>query len=407
MSAPTLVLHVGAMKSGTTYVQDLLRTNAPALLAAGWWVPEQKRAVQAVRQLLEVPGVAVDGPAAGGGVPTDAADSPRWTALLEQVREQAAAPGRRGAVVSMEFLSFLTPAGAEAVAASASGLDLRVVLTVRDAAAALPSQWQSLTRNGATVSWPGFAQAARSAYAEPQRQPPRHGAGAFRRTQDVPRMLEAWAGAVGPDRFDVVTVPAPGAPRDLLWARCCAVLGVEPSATTTDGAFDNPRLGYGACELLRRVNALLALVAGRPYRRVVRRLTRDHLLPLRDAQSRPRLDAATAAFAADLNARTLAAAASRATLVGDPADLPTRADPARPLDPGDAPAPPPGPEVLDAARALHAGAVALCAEDGLTVPPELAAWTPEGLDHAVALAATVVGIAITGDVSHRPARPDR
>jgi hypothetical protein len=147
---------------------------------------------------------------------------------------------------------------------------------------------------------------------------------------------------------------------------------------------------------MRRVNgADIYRGAPRSYRKVVRRLTHDHLLPLRGEQSRPRLDEATAAFAADLNARTLAA-------LGDATDLPTAVDPAVALDPGDTPRPPPDAEVLRAAVALHEGAVLLCDELGLDLGADLRSPLPDGVVPAVEKVATVVGIAITGDVSHRP-----
>lgn len=393
---PVLLLHVGAMKTGTTYVQHLLQDNRPVLEAAGWWVPEHKRVVQATRQLLDLGGLTVgSGPDADGGVP-DLAAAPKWVALLAEARERSAEPGCRGAVLSMEFLSFVLPRGAALVRDSAGDLDLHVVLTVRDAVHALPSQWQSLTRNGQDLSWPEFAAGARAPRPAPGRP-------AFRRTQDVPRMLRTWSGVVPPERLSVVTVPRRSdASRAVLWSRLCQVLGVDAAATEVT-AFDNPQLGYGSCELMRLVNAAgLEPGSVRPYRKVVRRLTKDHLLPLRTEQSRPRCDEATAAFALDLNARTRALAADVATLVGDLADLPVERGPDEALDPGDTPAPPPVDEVLRAAAALHAGALALCAELGLEVPDDCRGPLPDGVSRAVEKVATVVGIAITGDVSHRP-----
>ena len=385
---PVLVLHVGAMKTGTTYVQNLLQHNRRVLRGAGWWVPEQSRLVRATRQLLDVVG-------AGGTL----ADATVWGGLVDEARARTAEPGCRGAALSMEFLSFLQPRGVALVQESAAGFDLRVVLTVRDAVPALPSQWQSLTRNGQDLSWPEFAAQARSG----RRGPAVPGARAFRRTQDVPRMLRAWAGVVPPARLTAVTVPrGPGAPRDLLWTRFCTVLEIDPALAELT-AFDNPQLGYGSCELMRLVNAAgMEKGAPRAYRKVVRRLTRDHLLPLRSEQSRPRVDEATAAFAVGLNARTLAVAAEVATLVGSPADLPVEVEPAHDLDPGDTPAMPPDDEVLRAAVALHDGATALCAELGLDLPDDLVGPLPDGVVPAVEKVATVVGVAITGDASHRP-----
>ncbi|WP_148613995.1 hypothetical protein [Nocardioides rubriscoriae] len=393
---PQLLLHVGAMKTGTTYVQNLVHDHRRMLQDAGWWVPDQRRVVQATRQLMGVGGAAVGSSRRPVGT---LADAPLWQELLDEARRRAAAGASRGVVVSMEFLSFAEPHGADLVRHSAEGLDLQVVLTVRDAGPALPSQWQSLTRNGAQLSWPQFARQARTARERP-RQP---GAKAFRRTQDVPRMLEVWSGVTTPGSLRAITVPrGPGVPRTLLWERFCALLDLD-AALTEPAAFDNPQLGYGSCELMRLVNAAdVYRAAPRSYRKVVRRLTHDHLLPLRGEQTRPRLDEATAAFAADLNARTLEAVARVATLVGEPSDLPTTVDPAMPLDPGDTALAPPPAEVMRAAVALHAGAVALCDDLGLDLPAELRHPLPDGVTPAVAKVATVVGIAITGDVSHRP-----
>lgn len=396
---PVLLLHVGAMKTGTTYVQHLLQNNRGVLGDAGWWVPEHKRVVQATRELLALDGVALG---SSGSPHHGLGDAPRWTSLMDEVRGEASAPGRRGAVLSMEFLSFMVPAGVALLRESTTGLDLRVVLTVRDAARALPSQWQSLTRNGQDLSWPTFAAGARGGHQRPG--PP--GARAFRRTQDVPRMLRTWGGVVPPADLVVITAPrGPESSRDLLWSRLCSVLGVDPAATDAT-AFDNPQLGYGSCELMRLVNAAgMERGAPRSYRKVVRRLTKEHLLPLRGEQSRPRVDEATAVFAAALNARTLAETARLATLVGDPADLPVVMDPGdphEPLDPGDTAALPPDGEVLRAATALHAGAVMLCAELGLDLPDDVRGPLPDRVAPAVEKVATVIGIAITGDITHRP-----
>lgn len=393
---PRLFLHVGAMKTGTTYVQHLMQDNRAVLEAAGWWVPEHKRVVQATRELLELDGVALG---SRGGRTGGLEAAPRWSALLDEARARTTQPGCRGAVMSMEFLSFMNPTGAALVRESAADLDLHVVLTARDAVHALPSQWQSLTRNGQDLSWPDFAAAARAG----RQKPPVPGHPAFRRTQDLPRMLRTWGGVVRPERLALVTVPrGRDASRSLLWERLCGLLGVDP-ATTVATAFDNPQLGYGSCELMRLVNgAGMEQGAPRAYRKVVRRLTRDHLLPLRDDQTRPRVDEATADFAVGLNARTLAVATELATLVGDPADLPTVIDPDLALDPGPTATPPPDAEVLRSARALHGGAVALCAELGLDLPDDLTGPLPDRVGPAVEKVATVLGIAITGDVSHRP-----
>lgn len=384
------MLHVGAMKTGTTYLQNLIHANAEQLGAQGWWVPSQRRVVRAVRELM--------------ALTDDGHDAPHRTPLWAELMDEARAHTGIGTVISMEFLSYARPPRVQRVITSARGLDLRVVLTVRDAVRALPSQWQSLSRNGHAVSWPDFAGAVRASGLR------RRDAGvkAFRRTQDIPRMVEVWSRAAPRERFAAVTVPASSETHTLLWDRFLSVVGVDPATTTTDAPFDNPQLGYGSCELLRRLNAA-GLSAEKPsaYRRVVRRLSREELLALREEQSRPHLDRGTAEFALGLNGRTRAAIKRYATLVGDLDDLPTRvADPAA-LDPGPKPAQVDDVEVRRAAERMYAGALALCADEGHTLPPELTGPLPGDLDRAVRLLAAVMGIAITGDVSHRPRRRSR
>ncbi len=92
----------------------------------------------------------------------------------------------------------------------------------------------------------------------------------------------------------------------------------------------------------------------------MRRLSHESLFGLRELETRPLPDAALAAFAAAQNARVLDALAEHATLLGDRADLPTSPRPAA-AEVAD----PPEADVRRATEALHAGALALCAELGL------------------------------------------
>ncbi len=342
------------MKTGTTYVQNLLQTNRTALQQAGWSVPRQARVVRAVRQVM---GLTDAGKRAG-------APRPSWDELVVWLRREAGAG--RGALVSMEFLSYAAPQRAREVLAGLDEFDVHVVLSVRDAAGALPSQWQSLTRNGGLTAWPDFAHAIRTRSGDRRPGP---AVKAFRRTQDVPRMLETWGGLLGPDRFSVVTVPDRTQPREEVWRRLLSVAGIDMAETSTeDAAFGNPRLGYGSCELLRRLNvAGLGDAPPSAYRRVVRFVARHHLLPLRDQETQPRLDSQTAAFAAGLNARTRALAEQYATVVGDLEDLPVEVGEG-PFDPGARPQAAPEDDVRRAGAAALSGATAYCREHDIDVP---------------------------------------
>lgn len=365
MADPAVLLHIGAMKTGTTYVQNLLKSNRKRLKKQGWLVPQGPLVTLGVREVM---GLTDAGPKA-----TKAA-TPKWDEVVAQCADWDGA----GSLVSMEFLSYAGPDRARRVVESLGADRVHVVLTVRDAAGALPSQWQSWSRNGGEYSWPDFARAITRA----DLKRPSPAVRTFHRTQDIPRMLEVWGALVPPSRLTVVTVPAKGSPRDELWNRFCHAAGVDASATVVDdSAFGNPQLGYGSVELLRRINgAGLTQVRPSAYRKVVRYLARNHLIPLREQESRPELDQETAEFAADLNQRTLAAVKQYGVLIGRPDELPTEVEAeGLPQEPADVPES----EVAAAAEKARQGMLTWFAEHEREAPADLLSATSE-IDAAVA-----------------------
>jgi hypothetical protein len=121
-----MFLHVGAMKTGTSYLQGMLHANAAPLREAGVLVVPNRSA--AVHDVLDF---AARGEEHLRSVCGD------WAVLVDRVRSFE---GRAG-VLSHEFLSLQGPWYVDKVVSSLSGLDVHVVITVRDAAATLPAQW--------------------------------------------------------------------------------------------------------------------------------------------------------------------------------------------------------------------------------------------------------------------------
>lgn len=371
MGEPPVLLHIGAMKTGTTYVQNLLKANRKALKQQGWLVPSGPLVTVGVREVM---GLTDAGREAVHGA------LPKWDKVVRQTTSWEGA----GSLVSMEFLSYAGPDRARAVIDSFGAERVHVVLTVRDAAGALPSQWQSYSRNGGEFAWPEFAREI--AQAGKRRHSP--AVRTFRRTQDIPRMLEVWGALLPSSRLTVVTVPGRDSSRDELWNRFCHAAGVDAERTTVDdSAFGNPQLGYGSVELLRRINgAGLKHVRPSAYRKVVRYVARNHLIPLRDSESRPQLDQATAAFAAGLNRRTLAAIRDHAVLIGRPSELPTDVDT---TGLPDQPPPAPEAEVVAAAEAARRGMLQWYVEHDAPPPADLAEPAPD-VEAAVATLATAM-----------------
>ena len=229
---PTVVLHIGAMKTGTSYVQQVLSVNRDVLAQQGvrWLGKTWFDQVEAVEQLM-----------ATRRNPQGAVD--RWEALAAE----AAAHDGPLAVVSMEFLSFATPEVAQRAVAAFEPNRVRVVLTLRDLARVLPAQWQELTQNRRDWTYRDYLAGVTAR--RPADNPCwRH----FWYRQRWPRMLAAWQPTVAKGDFVVVTVPQSGAPPRLLMDRVAQAAGYDPDPLDLD-VFGNDSLGAVSAELMRRV----------------------------------------------------------------------------------------------------------------------------------------------------------
>jgi len=303
--ADRVVLHIGTMKSGTSFVQSALMGNESALADAGYVYLGKSFAKQsrAVRSGLG------KAPKPRGGR--------MWSALVQEARDH---PGEAG-VISMEFLSFARGAQLDAFLEPLAGLHVQVVLTVRDQFRAIPAQWQTFVRNFGTDDWESYLRLIET---------PRLGRGrdsrafiTFHRAQDIVPMMARWSEHPVVSRLDVVTVPPVEAPRDELWRRFCTAVGLPFEATRLEDTRDNTSLGYASCDYLRRLNVHLADVAPRLYRRAVRPLTRDVLGPLRSEQGRPELDKRASSYARGLNEKVRVAVTKAGHgFVGSLDDLP-------------------------------------------------------------------------------------
>jgi hypothetical protein len=231
---PTVYLHVGIAKTGTTYLQDLLWHNRGILDRHGLRNPgklpdDHFRASVDLRQT----------PFAGNRqsyVPG------AWDALAAAA---VAAPDR--AVVSHETLTRTRVEQVHRAAASLRPAEVHVVVTARDLARQLPAVWQEHVKNRGATSYERFLRAV----AELPRAP-RHRK--FWEAQDILGVLDRWSAAVPPERVHVVTVPQPGAAPGLLWERFASVLGVDPAVVDTDVPVSNVSLGVAEAEALRRMN---------------------------------------------------------------------------------------------------------------------------------------------------------
>ena len=234
--ATRLVLHVGVMKSGTTFIQRVLLANQQRLLDEGILFPGKRwrRQVVAVRDLM----ASVDGE--GNRLEPDGA----WNTMADQIR---AWPGI--AIMSMEYLGPRSAAQIAAVRETFADTEVEVVLTVRDLARSITSMWTESVQNRGTTTWPGYLRAIRSG------KPPV--GQAFWRQQRIPAIVERWTAAFGREHVTVITVPPPGAPRDILWKRFVSVAGIPEDLCDLD-VTGNAALDAPSALVMLRLNERLA-----------------------------------------------------------------------------------------------------------------------------------------------------
>jgi hypothetical protein len=191
-TAPATVhLHIGLHKTGTTYLQNLLKANRAGLRTHGMYFPGGPGETQQAFAVWDLQGRrprAVQDTRIGGS----------WDALVSAVN----ACGAAAALISEEHLSVSTRKQAKRAVASFPGAEVRVVITVRDLARVAVSAWQEEVKNDKTWTWQQFAESIRDPRAV-ARSPAR----GFWLRQDLPKICELWEAAVPADRITIVTVP--------------------------------------------------------------------------------------------------------------------------------------------------------------------------------------------------------
>ncbi|RFU40127.1 hypothetical protein DZF91_18785 [Actinomadura logoneensis] len=239
---PVVFLHVGAPKSGTTYLQNVLWANREALAEQGVLYPGADP-VDHVRAAFDLRAAFFDGD-------RDPRVAGAWPRLVDEIRSWSGGVS----VVSQELFGAAFPAHVRRAFADLSFADVRLVCTARDLARQIPAHWQEDVKNRMSLTFAEYI----AGLAEPDvpRGPAWQWIREFWRTQDLPEMLRRWGAGtrVPADRVHVVTVPPAGAPPDLLFRRFCAATGIDAARCDTEGVFGNPSLGRAETAFLRRLN---------------------------------------------------------------------------------------------------------------------------------------------------------
>ncbi|GEP36280.1 hypothetical protein NSZ01_40480 [Nocardioides szechwanensis] len=240
MTTRPLFVHVGASKTGTSALQAGLWSSKRFLRRSGVGLPFVGRPAH-VRRLLRPLGWTM-----GSGF-----DRPvRAKALRELAPRLRDTPGDR-LLISNEDLCELDEPRIDLMRelAAAADLDLRVVVTARDWAKQLPSEWQQFLKHRLTTDYPTFLDQVRR----------REGAAAqhFWQRQDISGICARWGAGLDPSNVHVIAVPPMSADADGVFRLFGGVVGFDASRLTLPTHHVNASFGYVEAEVLRRLNESL------------------------------------------------------------------------------------------------------------------------------------------------------
>lgn len=226
--ASRVFLHIGAPKTGTTFLQAMLFDHAPRLRGEGILVPgssrvDHARAATGARQ----------GP---GGKKYDC-----WKKLLEEVEGWP-----QTVVISNEWFSLATVRQAERAVRDLGDAETHVIVTARDLVEHVPSAWQETLKLGYSSTLESFVDSL-STRDDRWRWS----------TLDPALVLERWRGSLPVTQMHVVTLPPSGADRGTLWKRFAGVIGATADDYDTQGTFQRDSLGVEAARLLEHAGPQL------------------------------------------------------------------------------------------------------------------------------------------------------
>ena len=263
MTSPRAVLHVGLPKTGTSFLQGVLRGNTEVLRRHGVQLPDGGKA-QSQQLFLAVLYLTERSESWGRS-----ADAGRraWERIAADVRHRGGTT-----VISSETLCLATDAQIQRILVDLEGVEVDVVVTVRDPARQVPAEYQEGVKHGRRMSFPRFLETVLS---EDDARGSRHRSTRrrFWNAQDPVAVLDRWAAQVGPEHCHVVTCPPPGAEPMLLWSRMAHVLRIDGVEVEMPPKEVNTSLGAVQIEVLRRLNRRVNRQGNeRAYGDVVKRL---------------------------------------------------------------------------------------------------------------------------------------
>jgi hypothetical protein len=314
--ASRVFVHIGTMKSATTYIQELFDHNCDVVLDQGLLWTRSGDNFLAVDDLLG--NTARPRPGLEGA----------WKLMDDRIRAH-----HGDALISNELLAPVIPKKRAALIEALEPAEVQIVITARDLGRVVPSQWQTSVRNRATRPWREYLDALLEAGADHEANPVAAG---FWRRQDIASIIDKWRQHVPLGQITLVTVPSTREQPTLLAERFTSVVGID-AARLTAAPTSNQSIGAHSAELLRRLNERTGHFDWLSYRWAYKNALSRMTLAERAREEPPvALSRDELAWArSEAEAMVTAVAASGVRVVGELADLiPVAAPPDDVVDPG-------------------------------------------------------------------------
>lgn len=239
MNRQVTFIHIGAPKTGTTFLQNMLALSRDTLRSIGILYPGWRR--DHLREVIDAQQIATRTYCPGAKLGP-------WARTVREVR---AWPGN--SIISSEFFCASSYEDVGNIVDALQFSELHVIFTARDLARQMTSIWQENLKNGHTHTFAEFndvIQGRRSIEA-PQRA--LTSILQLWALQDAPRILAPWARHIGRDRIHIITVPPPKSTGFTLADRFASVIGIDPGLLCIPRDA-NISLNSAEAGVLRRLN---------------------------------------------------------------------------------------------------------------------------------------------------------
>ena len=263
-------VHVGAPKTGTTYLQNRLAASLGTLAEHDVHYATKPLLTPSLFQFRAALDLLDRTDWRGPIARSDGA----WEAMARRIRRHSGT-----VILSHEILAGAKP---KHVARLWHDLDvgdtteLHIVYTARDLARQLPAAWQEGIKQGQRWTFAGFLKRFQTEKLW------------FYKVFDFPSVLTTWGADLSPERIHLVTLPPEGAdvPRDELWHRFAAACGFDPAWGPHEGPRANRSLGMAETQLIRRLNRRLdrSQRPGGKYDRLIRTMLAEQVLVERESE---------------------------------------------------------------------------------------------------------------------------